>query len=170
MKAQIAGSLPLGSEKGTSVRQCNSCQFENANDARVCARCGVLLVTSSTETATQEAAPALPDWMQAMQRGGERELVASATGPDAASGAVAMAATLPVQVRRSRGPLLTVDGSYGIALASAPGVAVSGGDVASLPPAGELGPARVRSSRLRLVLLITIIIVALAYLVLRFAL
>ena len=151
-----------------SVRQCNSCQFENADDARICARCGVVLAASGAETAAQEAAPTLPDWMQSMQRGGEPQLVASAAANGVASGVVATVATLPVQVRRSRGPLLTVDAGWGAASTSTSDAAVSDSDGPMLTPGGGPISTRAASNRLRLILLIVIVIAALAYLVLRF--
>ena len=134
----------------------------------MCARCGVVLATSSAESAAQESEPALPVWMQSMQRGGEPQLVASGAANGTASGAVAAVAILPVQVRRSRGPLLTVDAGSGATSVSASGVAVPGSEGASLSANGEPVSTRAGSRRLRLILLMVIIIAALAYLVLRF--
>jgi hypothetical protein len=151
------------------VRQCNSCQFENADDARVCARCGAVLARGDSESAAQasdQSEPTLPAWMQSMQHGGEHQLVAG-TANGVAAGAVATVASLPVQVRRSRGPLLTVDIGSGAAPASAEGAA-PGSAVIAQSANSDMASGRAGSSRLRLILLFVIIIAALAYLILRF--
>ena len=167
MIAEADLTFLIRAKKGTTVRQCNSCRFENADDARACARCGALLAASNSETAAQEAAPALPDWMQSMQHGGDPQLVGAMAANGTASGAVATVATLPVQVRRSRGPLLTIDASSGASRAAADAV-ISGGDGPVLPAGNVPASTGAGSGRLRLILLLVILIAALAYLVLRF--
>jgi hypothetical protein len=102
-----------------------------------------------------------------MQRGGEQRFVAGAAN-GVAAGAVATLASLPVQVRRSRGPLLTVDIGSGAVPASAAGVAAPGSTGMSVPGNSDPASGRAGSSRLRLILLIVIIVAALAYLILRF--
>jgi len=102
----------------------------------------------------EDVAPVLPAWMQSMQRDAEPSATPGATG--SASSAVAAAATLPVQVRRSRVPVLSV---YGRAGAAEPAL--------TLTPAADTSVPVRRSHRLRSVLLLAIVVLALAYLVLR---
>jgi hypothetical protein len=77
---------------------------------------------------------------------------------------VAAAATLPVQVRRSRVPVLAVSERYHPAEAA--GTPVPAADVASFPNASDGEPVR-RSNRLRLALLLAIAVAVLAFLAIR---
>ena len=143
------------------MRRCHNCRFENANDATVCARCAQPLVTAANPAA-EDAAPALPDWLQSMQRGAESAGTPVATS--SASSAVAAAATLPVQVRRSRVPLLSVAGRAGAAEpVDTPSPVATG---ATAPADTTAVPVR-RSNRLRSALLRAIVVLALAYIVVR---
>jgi hypothetical protein len=135
--------------------RCNNCQFENVADAKACARCGQRLVTGGGGVADADAASTLPDWMRSVQTdvGRQRE-----AGPVLAqSGGVAAAATLPVQVRRSRVPVLSVSGPAAAAAGDVPSSVTSPASVASAT-GGDVPATPRRSSRLRMILLVAVII------------
>lgn len=140
------------------MRRCAKCEYENSDDAGVCARCSRPL--AQPVTAAAETALRTPDWLGAMSSPAAD--TSAATSPRA-TGALADAAALPVQVRRSRVPVLSVDarrvGGAATAvqeLPDAPAIAAGQDDAPANITAGKR-----RASALPLVILI----IALAILV-----
>ncbi|MGI8912914.1 MAG: hypothetical protein ACR2JY_03830 [Chloroflexota bacterium] len=148
------------------MRRCSNCQFDNLDDAKVCARCGQGLVLTGAGTAGPDVSPVLPAWMHAVQTGTDSAPARSAAPTGASPGSVAAAATLPVQVRRSRGPILSVNGAPRQTVAATPAGAVLDAGMAPSISDGAALPKR-RSRRLHLILLIALIIAVLAFLVIR---
>jgi hypothetical protein len=145
------------------MRRCSNCQFENVADAKACARCGQELTSSSHGTADMDTTSGLPDWMRSLQQGvgGQTEVGASL----ALANAVATAATLPVQVRRSRVPVLSVSGPPR-SETDAPPLTLPVADATAPHPAA--GSATRHSRRWRLIIPIAIIIACLIYLAIHF--
>jgi hypothetical protein len=162
-----AGQISAGmSEKGTSMGRCSNCQFENVADASACARCGQRLTTGDPGTPTGDGAATLPDWMRSVQSGVDRRGEAGVALLQ--TGGVAAAATLPVQVRRSRVPVLSVGGPALTTTAdaafigsSAPGFAPATGDDETAAP--RLG------NRLRMILLVAIVVALILFILARLA-
>lgn len=95
--------------------RCQHCQFDNQGDALACARCGHAL-PRNTAAAPPSSESKLPDWLQAIDLG--HPPAGPESGSDSTNhragnvghvGAVAAVAALPVQVRRSRVPLVMPD-------------------------------------------------------------
>lgn len=155
------------------MRRCANCEFENGADATACARCGQPL--SRDGGVATAARGEMPAWLSSLQsgEGGEK---ASATP---AGGAVAAAAALPIQVRRSRVPVLSVDAPRlsapperpGAGNAADTGVASKSGQAGAAVGAGALAVAPTASrNRQRVLLLLLLIIAIIMVVVLRHAL
>ena len=140
------------------MRRCNHCQFENVDDATACARCGQAVRLPAGTAADETASPAQPGWMQSMHMGAGPE------GAPSSSNAVAAAATLPVQVRRSRVPVLSVAGHK--TAASAPDLPGTAAGSAAGRLSDDAAPT-LRSKRLWLLIALVVVIVVLIALALR---
>ena len=162
-----AGRISAGaSEKGTSMGRCSNCQFENVADARACARCGQRLTSSDHGTQEPDGSSTLPDWMRSVQAGANRQ-----SEPGVAllqPGGVAEAAALPVQVRRSRVPVLSVGSPVRAAAADAAFISSS---TAGVPPAiaGDETATPRAGNRLPLILLVALIVALIIYILARLA-
>jgi hypothetical protein len=92
------------------MRRCTNCQYDNLDDAVACARCGHAF--APLEEPRPSRASGLPDWLASMQPARAATASVSENGQHnrtQAIGSVTDASSLPVQVRRSRVPLLAPD-------------------------------------------------------------
>lgn len=155
------------------MRRCANCEFENGADATACARCGQPL--NRDGGVATAARGEMPAWLSSLQpgEGGEK------AGATPAGGAVAAAAALPIQVRRSRVPVLSVDAPRATTPAERPGASATvdagapsaAGSVGAAVGAGVLAAAPTASrNRQRLLLLLLLIVAIIMVVVLRHAL
>jgi hypothetical protein len=150
------------------MRHCNNCQYENAEEARACARCGQPLSAAVAVAAGSSPSTEAPDWLRGIQLKATDDQAAPA--PAMTGGAVAAAATLPVQIRRSRVPVLAVDARR-LPVAPVLHTAAPPESPSQAEPTPEIPPATVgRPSRLLLVLILAVIIAAALYAAIRFLL
>ena len=164
MQGRCAAVPAAGAMGGVAMRRCANCEYENSDDAKVCARCGRAL---PQQVAAGEPRQQAPGWLSAVPAEG-----APVAAPAAAGGSVAEAAALPVQVRRSRVPVLSVDarrvGGAATAVQERPAEPVAAAAVQDEATAGE-APAKRRAPVLPLVLLL-IVLAIVVFLVAHFVL
>lgn len=147
--------------------RCSNCQFENVADARACARCGQRLTSSDSGAPEADGSSTLPDWMRSVQAGANRQ---SESGVALLrSGGVAEAATLPVQVRRSRVPVLSVGSPTRAAAVDAAFIGTSAAGLAPAPASDETATPRA-GNRLPLILLAALIVALIIFVLARLAL
>lgn len=164
-----SGAFPRAvCEKGMAMRRCNNCQYENAEEAKACARCAQPLSAPVAVAASAGTSLEAPDWLQGMQLKASDDQ--DATTPATNGSAVAAAATLPVQIRRSRVPVLAVDARRS---PQSPPSSAAERPLASIPAAAGpvlAPPSARRPSRLLLLLILAVIIAALVYAAIRLGL
>lgn len=143
------------------MRRCNNCQYQNSDDASACARCKQKLEVPVTANAGGKTEAEAPAWLYSLHPAGRPE-TANATTASSAAETLADAAAMPVQVRRSRVPVLSVDGRrFGPSAAAAIAGRSNAEASADMPPQRS---AR-RLPRAVLILILIVLIAALAFLV-----